>query len=53
MKQSEQLFKDYFNGRLDVNIKCTKLEMDYLKTNDDTKLKAYEAQKSAVRCCQN
>ena len=48
MKRAEQLIKDYFNGRLDVNIKCSKLQMDYLKTDDDTKLKAYEAQKTAV-----
>ncbi|KAA8457453.1 sigma-70 family RNA polymerase sigma factor [Weissella paramesenteroides] len=48
MKREEQLIKDYFNGRLDVNIKCSKLQMDYLKTDDDTKLKAYEAQKTAV-----
>lgn len=48
MKRAEQLIKDYFNGRLDVNIKCSKLQMEYLKTDDDTKLKAYEAQKTAV-----
>ncbi|XZO07627.1 hypothetical protein ABU186_08825 [Weissella paramesenteroides] len=48
MKKTEQLIKDYFNGRLEVNIKCSKLEMDYLKTDDDTKLKAYEADKRAV-----
>lgn len=48
MKRAEQLIKDYFNGRLDVNIKCSKLQMDYLKTDDDTKLKAYEADKRAV-----
>ena len=48
MKRAEQLIKDYFNGRLDVNIKCSKLEMDYLKTDDDTKLKAYESDKRSV-----
>lgn len=48
MKRAEQLIKDYFNGRLEVNIKCSKLEMDYLKTDYDTKLKAYEADKRAV-----
>ncbi|MFP7153030.1 hypothetical protein PWO95_02405 [Weissella paramesenteroides] len=48
MKRAEQLIKDYFNGRLDVNIKCSKLQMEYLKTDDDTKLKAYEADKRAV-----
>lgn len=48
MKRAEQLIKDYFNGRLDVNIKCSKLQMEYLKTDDDTKLKAYEAHKRAV-----
>lgn len=48
MKRAEQLIKNYFNGCLDVNIKCSKLEMDYLKTDDDTKLKAYEADKRAV-----
>ena len=48
MKRAEQLIKDYFNGRLDVNIRCSKLQMEYLKTDDDTKLKAYEAQKTAV-----
>lgn len=48
MKRAEQLIKDYFNGRLDVNIKCSKLQMEYLKTGDDTKLKSYEAQKTAV-----
>lgn len=43
-----RLIADYFNGRLEVNIKSTKLKMAYEQSEDDTQLKLYEFQKSTI-----
>ncbi|WPQ68536.1 hypothetical protein [Weissella paramesenteroides] len=48
MEQTQQLIRDYFSGRLKVNIKATKLNMAYEQSTDDTKLKMYEHQLETV-----
>ncbi|SCB99052.1 sigma-70 family RNA polymerase sigma factor [Weissella bombi] len=48
MKRANKLIQDYFSGWLEADIKCTKLEMAYLHSDDDTKLKEYEEQKAIL-----
>lgn len=45
---TNRLIAEYFNGRLEVNIKATKLKMAYEQNEDDTQLKRYEFQKSTI-----
>lgn len=45
---TNRLIAEYFNGRLEVNIKATKLKMAYEQSEDDTQLKEYEFQKSTI-----
>lgn len=39
---------DYFSGKLDANIKATKLTMAYKRSTNDTQLKRYEFEKSTI-----
>lgn len=45
---SIRLWADYYSGRLDANVKATKLTMAYKCSTNDTQLKQYEFEKSAV-----
>lgn len=45
---SIRLWTDYFSGKLDANIKATKLVMAYQHSEDDTQLKQYEFEKSTI-----